>query len=114
MTILNEYIYYYRDLQFGFSWFSLLGLGLIVCSVLIFLLIHKIDDYGLENIGIFLCFLFFIFGVLFIFVRSPKIPVTRYEVTITDENFTFNEFNNKYKLIEERGDILVIEEKKDD
>ena len=110
MTILNEYIYYYRDPQLGLSWYSLIGLGFIACSVLIFFLLLKIDASDIENLGIFLCSVFFVIGILFIFIRSPKVPVTRYEVILSDE-ITFNEFNSKYKLIEERGDILVIEEK---
>jgi len=110
MTILNEYIYHYRDYEFGLSWYSLIGLGLIVCAVLIFFLLLKIDDTSLENIGIFLCTVFFMVGILIIFIRAPKIQTTRYEIILNDE-ITFNEFNDRYKLIEERGDILVVEEK---
>lgn len=67
----------------------------------------------LNDIGIFLSTVLFVVGILVIFIRSPKVPVNRYEVILSDE-ITFNEFNDRYKLIEERGDILVIEEKNDE
>lgn len=112
MTILNEYIYYYNDYHFGVSWWSFLGVGLLVVMALI-MIFYEPDNNSAGFIVFFLSCLLII-GIGLIFIRKDKIPVTRYEVTITDENFSFNEFNNKYKLIEERGDILVIEEKNDE
>ena len=112
MTILNEYIYYYNNYHFGFSWWSFLGVGLII--VMVCILIFYTPDNNSINFIVFFLSCLLVLGIGLIFIRKDKIPVVRYEVTITDENFSFNEFNNKYKLIEERGDILVIEEKKDE
>lgn len=47
-----------------------------------------------------------------IFISSrPKEPIieTRYEVTLSDK-VDFNEFTQQYKIIEQRGKILVIKE----
>ena len=114
MTILNEYVYEYVITHVVWKSYSWVGIVLALCIIFGGLwLTFSVDDnmewLGGIVIGICLVITFFIF-----FVSEEKIPVTRYEVTITDENFSFNEFNDKYKLIEERGDILMIEEKNDE
>ena len=110
MTILNEYIYEYvitHVIWKPYSWVGII-LGLIIIFGGIWLT-FDFDD-GMEwlgglVIGIFLVCIFCIF-----FISKEKVPVTRYEVILNNE-ITFNDFNDKYKVIEERGDILVVEEK---
>lgn len=110
MTILNEYIYEYvitHVIWKSYSWVGII-LGLIILFGGIWVIFDSVDDMewlcGLV-IGICLVCIFFIF-----FISKEKIPITRYEVILNNE-ITFNDFNDKYKVIEERGDILVVEEK---
>lgn len=54
-------------------------------------------------------------GVLFgaTFTESDEIKtITRYEVTL-DDSVSMNEFTNKYNIIEQRGQIWVVEEKEE-
>ena len=110
MTVLNEYIYEYVVTHVVWKSYSWVGIILALCIIfggawLTFSFDDNMEWLGGIVIGICLVITFFIF-----FVSEEKVPVTRYEVILNNE-ITFNEFNDKYKLIEERGDILVIEEK---
>lgn len=114
MTILNEYIYEYvitNVIWKPYSWVGII-LGLIIIFGGIWLTCNFADDaddimgwLGGLVIGIFLVCIFCIF-----FISKEKVPVTRYEVILNNE-ITFNDFNDRYKVMEERGDILVVEEK---
>lgn len=110
MTILNEYLHYYSTPRFGWSAYSWIGIGVILLAGLItFFVINW--DYISEEAGAFCCVLLLLFGVGFTFIRTPtKTPVTRYEVTVND-TISAKEFNDRYKIISQRGDILVIEER---
>lgn len=53
-----------------------------------------------------LCFV----GIYFSAQEKPPIIETRYEVTLSD-NVNYNEFTERYKVIEQRGKILVVEDR---
>ncbi len=64
------------------------------------------DNDGLKGISA-------LFGALMLLLMcwSPLYAhPTRYEVSITDE-VSFNEFTQYYKIIDQRGDIYVVEER---
>lgn len=108
MQILNEYIYEYvvRDVIWKpYSWIGIiLGLVILIGGIWLFIEIDAPEVYGIF-IGILLVICFFIF-----FTKKEAKEVTRYEVILT-EDVSYRDFTNKYKVIEERGDILVVEEK---
>lgn len=58
----------------------------------------------------FACFAVFLVLGLNALFKDNETEITRYEVTISDE-VNYNEFAEKYNVIEERGKILVIEER---
>lgn len=110
MTILNEYLYYYPIPRFGWSTYSWIGIGMILLAG--FIIWFTIEwDYISAEAGAAIFVILLIFGIGFTFIRIPtKIPVTRYEVTVND-TISAKEFNNRYKIISQRGDILVVEER---
>ena len=64
------------------------------------------DNDGLRGISA-------LFGTIMLFLMcwSPlHAHPTRYEVSITDE-VSFNEFTQHYKIIDQRGEIYVVEER---
>lgn len=93
------------------SGFSLKGLIFAILTIIIlFITIIFVEKANI--IGIFTMVLAILFSVLSIsfFSTANKIEITRYEVILSDE-VNYNEFTNKYEVIEQRGKILVVEEK---
>ena len=108
MQILNEYIYEYvtRDVVWKpYSWVGIVVAVAVIVGVLWLTIDLDIPAASSIIIGLLLVLTFFLF-----FVQTTKTEVMRYEVVLT-EDISWKEFNNKYTLIEQRGDILVIEEK---
>ena len=106
MTILNSYSYV--DEYVGLIIMcSLLG-GLVGC--LIVCLFDLISDHiyvSITNI-ILISLLFAVLGGSIFGICGG--PSTRYEV-ILDDSYSANEFLNKYTIVDQRGDIYVVEEK---
>ena len=88
---------------------KILGIFLVagLIGLLIGFFIYLRDD---EQCGIAVIVLSLIITIIFglLFLTSEK--KERYEVTI-DENVKFNEFMEHYKVIEQHGQIYVIEER---
>ena len=78
----------------------------LVISIISFIIGCIKDSDGLKGIGA-------IFGTMALIgmCLSPlHVHPTQYEVSITDE-VSFNEFTQHYKIIDQRGDIYVVEER---
>lgn len=109
MTILNTSIV--TELV---SWY---GKGLIICGVIA---IIGYFIFGIANdheIGILfimglLMMLGGIIGIFTIGIAAPQVETDRkrYEVII-DDSVTFHEIYEKYKVIDQRGDIWILEDK---
>ena len=113
ITVLNSYEVVSKT---TFSWFSFwLGLifGVIMAGIVAAIIANELSDYLLA-FGIFGVFLGGLFGFLSGSVVHPK-PIeyeSNWEVTI-DDGVSMNEFNNRYEIIEQRGEIYVIKEKEE-
>ena len=66
-----------------------------------------ISDKGERVVPILISIISFVFAIVLFFTEYTS-PM-RYEATI-DDNVKISEFEEKYKIIERRGDIYVIEE----
>lgn len=110
MIILNEYTVTYSTLTPGLEFLGVIltfiGITVLICGTL----------YSIEccNLGYFfgslLCsFLFFAVAIT-IFYSSDS-EYTRYEVLL-DDNVSFNELYSQYDIIEQRGQIYVIQERR--
>lgn len=100
---------------------TILGLAAISIASLIFATIVYFiitDIFNVsEKFSSLLCTLLFILGVSFLnlTIQNSKIPMlatyeTEYKVLISD-NVSFNEFQEKYKLIDGHGKVYTIKNK---
>ena len=111
MTILNSYKAW-PEFIFCTILFMLIGacVGmLIVCVVAL------IRDSFTEDITNFLIFSAILGCIIGGCIGSNCIlngPETRYEI-ILDDDYSANEFLSKYEIIEQRGQIYLVEEKDD-
>lgn len=121
MTILNTYTELFNTgiTTWGFSWIGLwfFCLGAFFLSFGIVFLVYCIKSYKslfYQKILIILISIITILScILCIFSWSMKeihVERTVYEVTI-DDTTNFNDFYNKYEILEQRGEIYVITEK---
>lgn len=115
ITILNEIVNTIEPLPMG-TWIFLLGLVIIGTILLVvgFIVLIKEECWGFLPVLV-------LFGLLFGFAwwatflsykdtqREPY-TITQYEVTLSND-ISLTEFNKKYEIIEQRGDIYVIQEK---
>ena len=88
---------------------------MIILFILAFIAICFAIGFACKKKLIFVIFyiitMAFMFLTLNVFYKTrDKIEKTRYEVTISDE-VNYNEFIEKYNVIEKRGKIFVVEEK---
>lgn len=84
----------------------LIGLFLSVGIISLFVVISTFDK-GERVIPILISLIPFVFAIFLFFTEYTSQP--QYEATI-DDNVKISEFEEKYKIIEKRGDIYVIEE----
>lgn len=95
------------------SWYNI---GLVICGIIaiigyfIFGLSHKSDI--LFWMGVLLM-IGGIVGIFSIGILAPQVETDRkrYEAII-DDSVTFHEIYEKYKVIDQRGDIWILEDKK--
>lgn len=107
MQILNEYVYQYATTDIAWKPYSWVGIiiGLILLIGALWLTI-ECDFFGILVFSMLL-----VVATFFIFFTTTTIKeVPRYEVILT-EDISYKDFTNKYKVIEERGEILIVEEK---
>lgn len=103
MTILNEIPISVADTYLIFP--ILIFAAMIFCVVGCILLVY---DYARSGFWLVtLSILYFIFFVLF----CGKTDHYRYEVII-DSSYSATELMNQYKVIEQRGEIWVIEDRR--
>lgn len=86
--------------------FTIAGLIALLLGIFIYLKDDELFGSALIVIGITMSI---IFGIIFIGSEKKK----QYEVTI-DENVKFNEFMEHYKVIEQHGQIYIIEEREEE
>ena len=117
VTILNE-IEVVQVVNDTFNYtaaFIALIITVLICAVVGFFIGRfEYDEVGGALTGVLIglvlsLFTGTLFGKLF---EYPQVTETtmRYEVTI-DDSVSMNEFYSKYNIVEQRGDIFVVEEK---
>ena len=91
----------------------------IVAIILSFIALIAVSDKFYEFNGFVIIYIITgITGISFFIVSivglntPPQEPQTLYEVTISDE-VSFTEFTSKYEIIEQRGEIYVVKERKE-
>lgn len=109
MTILNT-----STVTELVSWY---GKGLIICGIIAIIgyFIFGIYDNRKSDILFIIGLLMTLGGIIGIFtigIAAPQVETDRkqYEVII-DDSVTFHEIYEKYKVIDQRGDIWILEDK---
>ena len=104
INILNTY----TSLSSGF-FYGLIGTSFGFICLIVTIAASK-DRNTDKSFKVMLCTitLLFLLPSIFVLVTSPKI--TYYEVSITDD-MNFKEFNSKYEIVKQRGEIYTITEK---
>ena len=113
ITILNEITKTIEPMPIH-TWYLIL-LGTILCTVLVVIAIVpgvKEEDFTLTGSGsVFGVLVGFLWVLVFIThsdTQREPYTITQYEVTISDE-ITFKDLTERYKVIEQRNDIYVIQ-----
>lgn len=107
ITILSESVYRGCD--------SKLGLGFAIASLIFGIVAIKIfeTDYY-EHRGTFFAFVFLVVisvAISYMSCRQAMYEAPEYKVTISDD-VSFNEFNKKYEVVEQEGEIYTIRERR--
>lgn len=113
ITILNSFEVVSKT---AFNWGGFcIGaiIGTVVAVALSLIDTYSISEYffKLAIIGVFAGGLFGFLGGWTIYPKPVEYE-SQWEVTI-DENVSMNEFYSKYEVVEQRGEIYVIKEKKE-
>lgn len=95
------------------AWVTLLGSGLVLCASMLFP--PSTVSSNTENLIALLIVIdvIMLFGSMFVAVyqsENHKTGELQYEVTI-DDTVSMTEFNKKYEIVEQRGDIFVVKER---
>ena len=96
------------------TWVVLLVSGFILCALMLFP--APTVSSNTENLIILLVVVdvIILFSSMFVAVyqsENRKTGKLQYEVTI-DDTVSMTEFNKKYEIVEQRGDIFVVKERK--
>ena len=107
MEIINteEIINY----TWGWSW---AGFIVIILGIIIFILLCVLSSDSSSPFPIFAFVIFFGAGLTLFHSAEELPPVIQHQVVLK-ENLNINEFLNKYDIIEQRGNSLIIQEKMD-
>lgn len=115
ITILNEIITVNEPTPIG-VWYILL-IAAILCTILVVLGIAigiKAKDSAGIGLGVLLGFivvpLWFLAFIIHEDTQREPYTTIQYEVTISDD-VSLTEFNEKYKIIEQRDQLYVIQER---
>lgn len=100
VRILNEISPISDGVWLCIELFILIGIGSLFIGIPVF-------DKGQKVIPILVSLIPFVIAIILLFTEYTK-PM-KYEAII-DDNVKISEFEEKYKIIERRGDIYVIEE----
>ena len=109
ITVLSESVYRGCD--------SKLGLGFAIASLIFGIVALRFFEAGDwdEHPCVLLTFVFlFVISVAISYMscRETMYEAPEYKVTISDD-VGFNEFNKKYKVVEQEGEIYTIRERRD-
>ncbi len=113
ITILNETTITLEPLAILFTIMVIILSGIaFLISIIGIILSIKNRDSDCLIVSVIGTLLSMLFGTILILRFDYKCnhPVTQYEVLISDE-VNFNEFYQKYEIIEQRGEIYVIQER---
>lgn len=109
VEILNSYQFIKSDESLGIIISIIIMVFLVLVPIFAYYVaIHEISMKKFFLGAIFLLFCLMIF--IEFFLEKTTYHITRYEVILSDE-VNYNEFTEKYNVIEKRGKILVVEEK---
>lgn len=108
ITILSESVYRGCD--------SKLGLGFAIASLIFGITALKLFEAEVydEHPGVFLTFVFLVVisvAISYMSCRQAMYEAPEYKVTISDD-VSFNEFNKKYEVVEQEGEIYTIRERR--
>ena len=89
--------------------FSIAGLTFIV--MLIFTLAGLVENWDIAGYTAIICLVAFVICLIQV-ARSKDVPTDRYEYEVTiDESVLFSDIYEKYEVVEQRGEIWVLEDK---
>lgn len=97
------------DNRLGYIILFWLCILLCIASVVVLIYSLKDKDFGLS----FICTIFILFGIVFMIFNIKGIntePHTKYKVTI-DNTVNFKEFNDRYEIKDQDGEIYTIVER---
>lgn len=105
INTLNTYTSLSPEFFYGF-------LGMLVGIVCLIVTIATFKDRDIDkSFKVMLSTITLLFLLLSIFVLiDNSLKITYYEVSITDD-MSFKEFNSKYEIVDQRGEIYTITEK---
>ena len=85
---------------------------LIIELIILFISVIK-DNPKITTVVIaIILFIAGLFFIIFSEMHKNTVPTGKYKYEVTiDENVSFTELNSKYNIIEQRGDIYVLEDK---
>lgn len=118
ITVLNEIVQIIEPMPI-WEWGIYLGFEIIIFMFLIIVLVLTIvkKEWDMIGMSIFCSVLTIFLGLLIcdMYKETQREPYTiiQYEVTFSSD-VSLIEFNEKYKIIEQRGQIYVIQEREND
>ena len=91
------------------DWAFIFVVGSIILLIVFFVILVNVDSIVLQTLSAVLLIMTLIADLSLIFYEVPTNRY-RYEVTI-DESVTITEIYDNYDVIEQRGDIWILEDK---
>lgn len=113
ITILNEIIIDNTDEAIAGIVLSGLMIVMTIIGLILGFKILKDGDSPIVMLGTIAILLALFIGIAALpnsISRLSDLPIVQYEVTISDD-VSFTEFTEKYDIIEQRGEIYVVQEK---
>lgn len=84
----------------------------IIELIILFISVIKGNPKIITVVIAIILFIVGLFLMIFSEIHKNTIPTGKYQYEVTiDENVSFVDLNNKYNVIEQRGDIYVLEDK---
>ena len=102
MTVLNSY-------QVGGEYWGAIIMTILMIACILASIINYSNGEDYAGIGFLMGSIACFIAAFYLFFVN-KDSVTRYEVII-DENYSVQELYENYEVVDQRGDILIVEEK---